>query len=147
MNCQITGPTTRLQLTFLNVKHIVIVRERRRTVFLSHRSRNTAGYPGLDCYGVTTDFRGWKAYIFAGQFPFWIPCLQNEYLNTDTSWSARFHYNDVMMGMMASQITSLTIVYSTVYAGANQRKHQSSASLALCGGFTGHLWIPRTNGQ
>ena len=33
------------------------------------------------------------------------------------------------MGAMASQITSLTIVYSTVYSGAGQRKHQSSASL------------------
>ena len=32
---------------------------------------------------------------------------------------------------MASQITSLTIVYSTVYSGGDQRKHQSSASLAL----------------
>ena len=30
-----------------------------------------------------------------------------------------------------SQITSLTIVYSTVYSGADQRKHQSSASLAF----------------
>ena len=36
------------------------------------------------------------------------------------------------MGTMASQITSLTIVYSTVYSGADQRKHQSSALLALC---------------
>ena len=35
------------------------------------------------------------------------------------------------MGTMASQITSLTIVYSTVYSGADQRKHQSSASLAF----------------
>ena len=41
------------------------------------------------------------------------------------------HYSDVIMGVMASQITSLTIVYSTVYPGANQRKHQSSASLAI----------------
>ena len=39
------------------------------------------------------------------------------------------------MGMMASQITSLTIVYSTVYSGADQRKHQSSASLAFVRGF------------
>ena len=31
------------------------------------------------------------------------------------------------MGKMASQITSLTIVYSTVYSGADQRKYQSSA--------------------
>ena len=35
------------------------------------------------------------------------------------------------MGAMASQITSLTIVYSTVYSGADQRKHQSSESLAF----------------
>ena len=36
------------------------------------------------------------------------------------------------MGAKASQITSLTIVYSTVYSGADQSKHQSSASLAFC---------------
>ena len=42
------------------------------------------------------------------------------------------HYSDVIMGAMASQITSLSIVYSTVYSGADQRKHQSSASLAFC---------------
>ena len=41
------------------------------------------------------------------------------------------HYCDVIMGMMASQITSLMIVYWTVYAGADQRKHQSSMSLAF----------------
>ena len=35
------------------------------------------------------------------------------------------------MRATASQITSLTIVYSSVYSGANQRKHQSSASLAF----------------
>ena len=35
------------------------------------------------------------------------------------------------MSAMASQITSLTIFYSTVYSGADQRKHQSSASLAF----------------
>ena len=39
---------------------------------------------------------------------------------------------------MASQTTSLTIVYSTVYSGADQRKHQSSASLALVRGI--HRW-------
>ena len=41
------------------------------------------------------------------------------------------HYNDVIMATMASQITSLMIVYSTVYTGVDQRKHQSSASLAF----------------
>ena len=35
------------------------------------------------------------------------------------------------MNAMASQVTGLTIVYSTVYSGADQRKHQSSASLAF----------------
>ena len=35
------------------------------------------------------------------------------------------------MGMIASQITSLTIVYSTVYSDADEREHQSSASLAF----------------
>ena len=38
------------------------------------------------------------------------------------------------MGAMAFQIASLTIVYSTAYLGADQRKHQSSASLAFCAG-------------
>ena len=45
------------------------------------------------------------------------------------------HYNDVIMDSMASQITSLTIVYSAVYSGADQRKHQSSASLAFVRGI------------
>ena len=45
------------------------------------------------------------------------------------------HYNDVIMGSMSSQITSLTIVYSAVYSGADQRKHQSSASLAFVRGI------------
>ena len=45
------------------------------------------------------------------------------------------HYSDVIMGVIASQITSLTIVCSTVYSDADQRKHQSSASLAFVQGI------------
>ena len=45
------------------------------------------------------------------------------------------HYSDVTIGAMASQITSLTIVYSGVYSGADQRKHQSSASLPFVRGI------------
>ena len=45
------------------------------------------------------------------------------------------HYCDVTMGRIASQITSLTIVYSIVYSDADQRKHQSSASLAFVRGI------------
>ena len=48
------------------------------------------------------------------------------------------HYNDVIMSAMTSQITSLTIVCSVVYSGADQRKHQSSASLAFVSGI--HRW-------
>ena len=58
----------------------------------------------------------------------------------------RLHYGDVIMGAIASQITSLTIVYSTVYSDADQIKHQSSASLAFLWGIHGgpvnspHKW-------
>ena len=38
------------------------------------------------------------------------------------------------MSAMTSKITGLTIVYSTIYSGTDQRKHQSSALLALCEG-------------
>ena len=51
------------------------------------------------------------------------------------------------MGGTASQITSLTIVYSIVYSGADQREHQSSASLAFVRGIpqwpvnSPHKWL------
>ena len=41
----------------------------------------------------------------------------------------------IIIGAMASQITSLTIAYSTVYPGTDRRKHQSSASLASVRGI------------
>ena len=44
-------------------------------------------------------------------------------------------YDDVIMGAIASLITSLMIVYSTVYSDADQRKYQSSASLAFVWGI------------
>ena len=55
-----------------------------------------------------------------------------------------FHYDNIIMGAAASQITSLTIVYSAVYA--DQSKHQSSASLAFVWGIhrgpvnSPHIW-------
>ena len=57
------------------------------------------------------------------------------------------HYNDVIMTTIASQITSLAVVYSTVYSDADQRKHQSSTSLAFVWGIHRDRWIPRTKGQ
>ena len=56
------------------------------------------------------------------------------------------HYIDVIMTTMASQIISLAVVYSTVYSDADQRKHQSSASLAFVWGIHRDRWIPRTKG-
>ena len=41
------------------------------------------------------------------------------------------HYTDVIIGTIASQTSSLTIVYSTIYSDADQRKHQSFALLAF----------------
>ena len=48
---------------------------------------------------------------------------------------------------IASQITSLVIVYSAVYSDADQRKHQSSASQAFVRGIHRNRWILRTDGQ
>ena len=67
-------------------------------------------------------------------------------------WNMHFtcdpiHYSDVIMTTMASQITSLMVVYSTVYSDADQRKHQSSALLAFVWGSHRDRWIPRTKGQ
>ena len=49
--------------------------------------------------------------------------------------SLESHYDNLIRGAIASQITSLTIVYSAVYSGADQSKHQSSASLAFVWGI------------
>ena len=57
-----------------------------------------------------------------------IALLQLLTLNTSPSL---LHYDDVIMTMLESQIISLTVVYSIVYSGVHQRKHQSSASLAF----------------
>ena len=50
----------------------------------------------------------------------------------------RYHCSDVIMSTMASQITGVSIVCSTVGSSADQRKHQSSASLAFMWGI--HRW-------
>ena len=55
--------------------------------------------------------------------------------NTVKQIKQRNHYGDVIMGTMASQITSLIIVYSTAYSGADQRNHQTSVSLAFLRGI------------
>ena len=57
---------------------------------------------------------------------------QDNTINNVSWWPPLYtplHYSDVIMGAIASQITSLTIVYSIVYSDTDQRKHQSSAPL------------------
>ena len=63
----------------------------------------------------------------------WRYCNANEVTG---KW--RKHYSDVIKGAMASQITEVSIIYSTVCSGAGQRKHQSSASFAFLRGI--HRW-------
>ena len=45
------------------------------------------------------------------------------------------HCSGVMISAMASQITGVSIVWSTLWSGADQRKHQRSASLAFVKGI------------
>ena len=102
----------------------------------------------VDC---TQIFRGhWRLFdwpLSVKQFWWiWIEWIQQGCLNQPVSNKPQYeymqndekHYNDVIRSAMSSQITSLTIVYSTVYSGADQRKYQSSASLAFVGGI--HRW-------
>ena len=80
-----------------------------------------------------------------------IPQLYALFVNPDMTLCATFyftvrvlstHYCDVIMTSVASQITSLAVVYSIVYSDADQRKHQSSASLAFVRGIHRDWWIP-----
>ena len=50
-----------------------------------------------------------------------------------------YHYGDVIMTAMPSQITGVWIVYPAVCSGRDQRKHQSSISLAFVRGI--HRWM------
>ena len=69
----------------------------------------------------------------------YIKCIHRVVLWVTLLWSRHgcfcCHYSDVRMGMVASQITSLTIVCLTVYSGEDQRKHESSAPLAFVWGI------------
>ena len=57
---------------------------------------------------------------------------------TLNSGIADTHYNGVIMGAAASQITGVSIVYSAVCSDADERKHQSPVSLAFVRGI--HRW-------
>ena len=66
-----------------------------------------------------------------------IPCCRSDF-SCHTVWVLLFHYSDVIMCTMASQISGVSIVYSTACSVADQRKHQSSAWLPFVRGI--HRW-------
>ena len=61
----------------------------------------------------------------------WSPSSRRTRSSISYKVNTMTHYDDIIMSTMTRQITSLPIVYSTVYSGADQRKHQSSASLVF----------------
>ena len=60
---------------------------------------------------------------------------------------AALHYIDVIMTMMASQITILTVVYSPFIQTQVKENIKAPRHWPLCGEFTGDRWIPHTKGQ
>ena len=78
----------------------------------------------------TNAFSWMKMFEFSWIFH-WILFLMVHWFRQWLGDNQSLHYNDIIMSMIASQITSLTSVYSTVYLGTDKRKHQSSTSLAF----------------
>ena len=66
-------------------------------------------------------------------------CTTGTWVNHTWRWPLLNHYSDVIMSLMASQITGVSIVCSTVGSGAGQRKQKSPASLAFVRGI--HRWL------
>ena len=92
-------------------------------------------------HGVSSEFKVWLIYIYINVYIYtymfttrnhWMIvnryCKVNSLRPSDT-YICQWHYTDVIMGPMASQITSVSSVYSTVCSDADKRKHQSSVSL------------------
>ena len=86
---------------------------------------HTLWFVDIVCIDLNVLSKRQEMIVFGGQTR---TCSQNTTHHTP-------HYNDVIMGAIASHITSLTIVSSIVHSGADQRQHQSSASLAFVRGI------------
>ena len=84
----------------------------------------------LQFYVYDLRFKAWGPTTFWLSFKHWL--LRQNKATQDC------HYSNVIMGDMASQITSISTVCSVVCSGAHQRKHQSSVSLAFVMGI--HRW-------
>ena len=106
----------------------------------AHASQNLDGFITQFCHSIlhvsqssTLGKFGSEPWLLMPRFPM-SPRHVSEYVFVK-------HYSDVKMGAMAPQITSLSIVYSTVSSPTDQRNHQSSASLAFV------RWIHRWPGN
>ena len=110
-----------LVISLINSIHFLLLSEKDTTAKVYHRKQWTIGNV-LMTFTLLPLLLLW---IF-------LKLPSPQFMNSE-SHASGVHYNDVIMNVIASQITSLTIVYSTVYADADQRKHQSSASLAFVG--------------
>ena len=115
---------THPSLTWDIIRFLYIVR------FSLFRCAMYNGTSIVDCFGVPPL-----------TFYYYILATVSVYRNGGQVVSAELHQKnwlhcgDVIMGTMASQITSLAIVYTAIYSGTDQRKHQSSASLAFVRGI------------
>ena len=88
---------------------------------------NRPGIEHLNTHCVTNTSRGKWFHSITGRILSFTGLINASFFSN--------RYCDVIMGAVASQITSLTMVYSTVYSDADQRKHESSASLDFVRGI------------
>ena len=104
---------------------------------LSHLTQARNEY---SCYHLSSVYRSWVSkymyvciydMMFIMKFITRISTFSNQILVTN--WYQNTHYNDIIIGAIASQITSLTIVYWTVYSDADQREHQAPRHWPLWG--------------
>ena len=108
----------------------------RSSLALSHRCHV---FHSLKSWWRCTE--SWYSYTVFNSLCSWRTCLGTHIMQHKLTNSLKpeqngiHHYNDAIMGAIASQITSLASVYSTVELGDDQRKHQSSASLAFVRGI------------
>ena len=114
------------------------------TVRLSWRVQNIVVigcvYFTLECFEFSSNFEfdrnmlsgtgAWFLFLLLHFFMIYVTSDAKVALNYIMS-----HYNDVIMSAMTFQITSASIVYSTVCSAADQSKHQSSASMAFVRGI------------
>ena len=109
------------------------IRRRRFSIWV--RSRNCDCLVTWFCYHLIAK-PGNKTATVSWPDPYrGTPNWNNTYSRSNEPLPMAIHYGDVIMGAIASQITNLTIVYSTVYSDADQRKHQSSTSLTFVWGI------------